>query len=77
MMPPTRSLELHYNLVVNVAEYFERERDKWKKVLASGGHLVQLPRWIEIYKTFPEHIKHWRNESDRLHLELYGKKPDF
>lgn len=76
-MPSARSLELHYKLALNVAEYFERERDKWKKVIVNGGHLAQLPRWIEIYETFPEHIRHWRSESDRLHFELYGKMPDF
>lgn len=76
-MSPVRSLELHYKLALNVAEYFERTHNSWKEVIANGGHLAQLPRWIEIYETFPEHIKHWRNESDRLHLELYGKRPDF
>lgn len=76
-MSPARSLELHYNLVLNVTEYFERAHNRWKEVIASGGYLAQLPRWLAVYETFPEHIRHWRSESDRLHLELYGKLPDF
>lgn len=74
---PDREKLLHYRLAMNVAEYFERAYRKWRRQVESGDLLARSPKWTGIHETFPGHIKHWRAEADRLHVELYGKQPDF
>ncbi len=71
------NLLLQYKLVLNVTEYFERSYQKWQQRLDSGNMLALLPRWVAMYTAFPEHIKYWRAETERLYIELYGKQPDF
>ena len=68
---------LHYRLIISVAEHFEQAYQKWKRRVESGDLLSRSPKWSSIHETFPGHIKYWRAEADRLHIELYGRQPDF
>ena len=68
---------LQYKLALNVAGYFAQSHQEWMRELESGNPLAHSPKWISVYETFPGHVKRWQREADRLHVELYGKQPDF